>query len=357
MKILAFPKKSENPYQGLLYTPMRDYGADVANLAPLTASATLNVLTWIPLLVWHRMRGYRILHIHWANILALHAWPWSTGIGKRLVYFHYVLFLKSVKGLGYKLVWTAHNLLPHEQAFYDDLKARKLLVSLSDLVIVHSERTLEELKEKGIRPNKSVVIPIGNYDIYPNTVSKDEARKKLGLGRDTFVYTFVGLIRDYKGVDVLIEAFKELGQPDAHLLIAGACEDAQLQKMLKENVGGSIHWSNGKVPDDELQIYLNASDVVALPFKQVTTSSSVLLALSFAKPVIIPNLGDLIYIPDEASFKYPSAELATLLDAMKKAYARRDALAGMGEAGNTYAKQFSWPAISKKTLEAFAELG
>jgi len=162
MKILAFPR-DPNPYQELLYAPMRAQGVTVSYLDGLTPSETLNLLTWIPLLVYYRFRGYSVFHMHWAYRLVPNISIWRTSIGKSVLYAHYIAFLWAIKFLGYRLVWTAHNVTPHEPLFADDMAARKHLVDAADVVIVHSDRTIQELKENNLTPHRIVMIPQGSY--------------------------------------------------------------------------------------------------------------------------------------------------------------------------------------------------
>jgi len=358
MKILVFAKGSENPYQELLYTPMRIRGVDVNYLTPLTPSATVNLPTWIPQLIYYRLRGYGVFHIHWATALSLTAFPWCTWVGKRLVYWHYLLFLKTVKLLGYKLVWTAHNVLPHEPVFFDDVVARQYLVSLADLVIAHSATTFDKLKQLAIVPKRTAVIPIGSYNgIYPDNISRERSREKLGLKDGEFTYLFLGLIRKYKGVDILLHTFNRLKQKNCKLIIAGSCPEQGLRDTLRDQASSpNVLWHEGHIPDDELQIYFAAADVVVLPFRVISTSSSALLAFAFDKTVVIPAIGDLADLPDTIAYKYNPNEAGALEKKMIEAGDDPILLHQKSHAAKAYAESFSWQNIAEQTHVAMQKL-
>ena len=112
----------------------------------------------------------------------------------------------------------------------------------------------------------------------------------------------MGWVRSYKGVWELYEAFAKLDEPDARLVIAGEAVDGAYAARLTAAAKGDerIHLSLGFVPDEDLQLYLRAADVVATPFLEIFTSGSVLLAMSFGRAVIAPRRGCVTDVLDEA---------------------------------------------------------
>lgn len=359
MKILASPKGRENPYQELLYTAMRAQGDTVRYLAIPTRSATVNMATFLPQLIFWRLCGYNVFHLHWANAFSLQAKIWRKKPLDTFVYWHYVFLLKAITFLGYKLVWTAHNALPHEQAFIDDIAARKKLIAAADLIIAHSPSTIEALKKFGAEPRTFVIIPHGSYiDVYPNTITPQAARENLQLKQDEFVYLYIGQVREYKGVENLLHAYNDLHNANSKLVIAGKCHDSELKKKLAElSRSENIIWHDNYIEDKNLQIYFAAADVVVLPYKKITTSGSALLALSFGKAVIVPCLGDLAQLPDSIAYKYSPEDNHGLANAMKQAADHRADLHRKSEAALRYAKEFNWSHIAKQTRAAIQELG
>lgn len=359
MKILAFPKDS-NPYQELLYTEIRAAGVIVRYPLSITQSASINLFLLIPQIIVWRLCGYNTFHLHWVYAFVPSFWPWNSSAGRKFGYMLHLLLLKSLKFLRYRLVWTAHNVLPHEQVFVDDIEARRILIKLSDLVIVHSQETLEEMRKAiGIVPNKSVVIPHGSYvGIYPEGVTREDARHKFGLQNDDFVYLYLGQIREYKGVDSLIEIFAFLSKEnDSKLIIAGKCFESGLKEKIKNlSPSSNIIFHDGYIADIDLQQYFAVADVVVLPFKSVTTSGSALLALSFGKAVIVPRIGDFANLSDSVTYKFSPGEGNELLFKMREVFLNREELAKKNIAARFYAESLQWSVIGHKTLEALKKL-
>lgn len=361
MKILVFPKDTGNPYQAQLFAPMIIKGVKVSYIRLLTGNPIINIFFRISQIIGYRIFGYSIFHIHWVYPFGLNAKMCQSQIQilNMCAYWCYVLTLMSIKILGYKLVWTAHNVLPHESIFGGSLElaARRWLVKLADFVIVHSESTIEELGKIGLYPKKCVTIPHGSYvGVYPNEISRTEARKNLGLRKDKFTYLFLGQIRDYKGLDTLLDVYSKIRTEDTVLVIAGACREPELRKLLSDCSDTSVLWHDGVVPNEELQNYFNATDVVVLPFKKITTSGSALLALSFGKAVIVPAMGDLAKLPSAVSYVYNPVQIDGLEQVMCSAINNLDELQQKNLAAMAYVETFAWPLIAEKTQNAFQEL-
>jgi glycosyltransferase involved in cell wall biosynthesis len=343
MKILVFPKAEDNPYQELLYKEFCLKGDKVHYIYESTSSASINNIILIPQLIYLRIRGYKIFHLHWIYSFVS-------------VYSYYLFILWLIKALGYKLVWTAHNVVPHEKKFHDDVVARQKLVAKADLVISHSMITIDGLKEINAAPKKFVIIPHPSYvGVYPNIISREEARKKLHINLGTFVYLYLGNIRYYKGVDELLDAYKTIENENNFLIIAGACNDNRLREKLISYTTQSSHilWQDGVIDDANLQYYFNAADVAVLPFKKVSTSGSAILALSFGKAVIVPTIGDLKDLPDTISYKYVPPLLPIKMEEVKNNVIELNA---KGIAAMNYAKLLTWSDAANTTRNAMLTL-
>lgn len=355
MKILAFPK-SQNPYQELLYKPMRK-NVDVVYLEPFTNSHTVQMLTLPLSLLIERLKGFSIFHLHWT-------YPFKNPIINndfiRLLYsLYFGFFMLFTKIIGFKLVWTVHNVLPHQKRFYNDLLMRKFLSKMSNLKIVHSESVIKDLQKLQISTEHTKVIPLGNYiDIYENNINKSDARKKLGIIDNELVFLLFGQIERYKGTVELIETFKKMTLPGATLLIVGNCRDSTLKKEIVSATTGleNVRVNLEFIPNNEIQTYLNACDIVVNPFTRVTTSSSVILAFSFKKPVIAPKIGVLKDIPENLGYFYSNEDPQSLGNALSQSYREKSSLEDLGLKSYTYVKNFNWENISKSTIEAMEAL-
>jgi len=355
-KILVFPK-DKNPYQELLYSPLREKRIKIEYAFPRYSSQVLSLLFLIPSLFYHKLKGYRLFHLHWTGGFS------SPNRFLRIPYSVYFLFmLRYLKILNYRIVWTVHNILPHEKQFFNDLACRKVLSAFADAKIAHSSSTIEEMKKLKMNTADTFVIPIGSYaGIYENRVSKEKARKCLGLNRNDFIFLFFGGIKGYKGLDDLLPAFYELTKKEknARLVIAGTCNDSKLTYLIKKYekiLGRNLIFKPGFVEDGKVQHYFNSSDVAVFPFKKVTTSSSAILALAFARPIIVPEMGCLEELPSDAGFFYSPNEKNALYDAMRSAIKNKANLRVMEKKALDYAKSLSWDKIAEKTYEVYSSL-
>jgi glycosyltransferase involved in cell wall biosynthesis len=356
MKVLAIPR-APNPYQELLHGRLRTRGVDVRYLEGPTRSHTVNLALGPLVLAWWRLRGYRLMHLHWVYGFSL-PWARTRRWAPRCMQKWFGVWLWACDILGLRLVWTAHNLLPHEPVFADDRAGRRRLVDHCDAVIAHSPETAAELRQYGA--NNVAVIPQGGYrDLYPQTLERAEARDRLGLRGEDFVVAFVGSVHPYKGVDLLIDAMAMLPpEPPTRLVVAGGCSDADYRSSLEaaaRRAGDRVRLSLGRVPDDDLQVYLRAADVAAFPFRNVTNTGSILLALGFGVPVVIPDLPQLAGVPAAAATRY-SGGVSGLAHALRQLSTaaeadRRDQAA----AATSFVSSRSWDEVAEATLAVYAQ--
>jgi beta-1,4-mannosyltransferase len=345
LKVLAFPR-DWNPYQELLYGPMRadpDLGITIAYSARLP-------YVWpfaVPMtLVGRRLQGYRILHVHWQALQVSSRVPGS----RRLSYWSYRAFYRLALTLGYVVVWTVHNVVPHETQTTDDVDVSVRLSRIATAKIVHSQHARDQMVARGLDAGETTVIPHGNYiGVYPDTISRDEMRERLGLAPDDVAVLFFGNMRPYKGVNDLLAAWPLLEGTRARLIAAGECSDEQLQEGLR---GTAATFINRRIADQEVAALFQASDVVCAPFRAVTTSGSVLLALSFGRPVVVPRTGAMLDLPSEVGFFYDSGAPDGLVSALLAAVSSKD-LASVQDAARAYAAAISWEAVARATAAVY----
>jgi glycosyltransferase involved in cell wall biosynthesis len=163
------------------------------------------------------------------------------------------------------------------------------------LIRVFSEGALERAQQLlGVERQKLRVVPVGNYiDYYPNQISPAAARAQLGLQPGGFVLLWLGSIRPYKGLHELIEAFRRVAQPHWRLIIAGKpfIESYAKEIAALAQTDSRIQFHGRFIPENKLQVFYNAADVVTLPFVEVENTSSLVVAMGFRKPVLAPDLG------------------------------------------------------------------
>ncbi len=266
--------------------------------------------------------------------------------------------LHYAKELGYRVVWTLHNRYPHERPFPDlDHLARLVVARLADGMIAHCHYGAGLARKLFFRNDDLHVIPHGHYiDIFPNVISRDEARRRLGLPEDAFVYLFFGNARVYKGIENLIDAYRECAGSDTRLAIMTrrAYDGSHADRVIgMTEEDDRIHvFTHTFFPNEDFQIYLNAADVVVLPFTQVLTSGSAIAALSFGKPVIVPALGCLPELVDESmGILYDPRDAGALSHALLDI--RRRDLDKAGRAAFEGAKSLDWHSIASRVAEVY----
>ena len=287
-RILMTPDyRRDNSYQALLAKALEDLGASV--------SFPRGYRRVFPLRRMLGQDGRRpdVLHIHW---LAPYLKGRTTAT-KTIYAAKFILDLLLVRRAGVQLVWTVHNLVEHEQTLPRiELWCRRQLARLADVIIVHSNRARDLVSDTyGVRAEKIAIIPHGHYrDVYGPPIPAAEARERLGLPREGCLFLFFGMIRPYKGVLKLLDAWRTTPRLSENhtLLIAGEAADPVLQEEIRYAVKNlrNVHIRLERIPDVEVPDYFSAADVVVAPFDEILTSGSVLLAHSYSRLVVRPNI-------------------------------------------------------------------
>jgi glycosyltransferase involved in cell wall biosynthesis len=196
---------------------------------------------------------------------------------------------------------------------------------------------------------------MGHYGgVYPITMTRDEARAALGLAPNQFVYLALGNIAAYKGLEDFTAAFSRCAGEHDVALIAGNVLDAALVGRLRAAATREprIHLRAEFVPDERMQLFLLAADVLIAPFSHVLTSSSVMLGLSYGLPVVAPDRGCLPeLVPGEAGVIYPANETNGLEEALQRIKTRD--LTAMSRAARAVAAAYDWDDIGRRTAEVY----
>lgn len=194
-----------------------------------------------------------------------------------------------------KIVCIADNVIPHEKRI-GDKQFTKYFIKPIDAFITMSEKVLADLKTFTQKPAALVQHPL--YDNFGNHISKEEARKHLGLPVSDKIILFFGFIRKYKGLDLLLKSLPEIITeiPEIKLLVAGEFyeDETPYLNLIKElNIDKHLFLKTGFIPDSEVKYYLCAADVLVQPYKNATQSGVTPLAYYFEKPMVVTNVGGL----------------------------------------------------------------
>lgn len=184
-----------------------------------------------------------------------------------------------------------HNLIPHEQKFYDTFVNRYFLKQFDAFVVMSDKVKADLLKMK---PGaKHIQLEHPNYNHFGNKMNQSHAREQLNLPQDKKVLLFFGLIRKYKGLDILIDVLSNLKE-DYVLLIAGECyEDVNSYFQQINNLGLNqrVFLNTNYIPDEAVSVYFSASDLCVLPYRTATQSGIVAVANQFEIPIVASNVG------------------------------------------------------------------
>lgn len=329
-----------NPYITALYESLRPYDITVA---PLGRRELLH--------------KHDIVHIHWPEqIVRWHA-------GAKTAALDVVKMLTAIqvaKWRGARLVWTGHDLGPHDMPLprlyriYIGLFGRQV-----DLMISLSDDATARLRERygWLRRTRTVTVPHGHYRrIYPAPPAKAAAREQLGLPTDRRVFLLLGQIRRYKDVPGLVAAFGRT-LPDAHLAVAGkVINDDSLAAEIQEAAAaaGNVTTRLERIPSAEVPAYHGAADVVVLPYATGTAlhSGAAILALSMDRPVVVRDSGTMQELQRIAGKEWVRTFTGPTEDALRAAADLLDA--PRGEASDL--SELSWENVGRATAAAFYEL-
>jgi beta-1,4-mannosyltransferase len=334
-----------NPYWQILRSSLESAGVSF----DLSVSSGFGA-HWL----WSNRRRVDVLHLHYVQQFYAY-----EGTRARL---RWVLrFARNVllaRAWGYRTVFTLHNLSPTyslRPAWLDYL-GHWVAANLTGSVIVHCEYARRALATRlGRRRDVYLVSHPHFIDIYPNAVTRAEARQRLGLSAGQTVFVFFGGIRPNKGLEMLLEAFRRLPERDLRLVVAGKpWPPPQYVQGLKDQSRHDerIQIIAEFIPDNEVQIYLNASDVVVLPFGSILTSGSTILALSFGRPVVVPAIGCLPELVHEnMGVLYEPGSSQSLARALQRC--TEVDLRNMGRQALGRVREFSWQDMAMQTLAAY----
>lgn len=236
-----------------------------------------------------------IFHLHWtAPILQ---WSADRAAAEQAL-AGFVDALADFQARGGALVWSVHNALPHDSRFPDlDLELARILADRADRIHVLSAETPELVASLyALDADRTVLIEHSSYlGQYPNDVARDDARARLGVPPQAKVAATLGGIRPYKGLGLLLDAFDALDDDAARLLVAGQPRPGQFAEELQRRCAANPHVIAhfARVADEDVQVWLNAADLVVLPYLEILNSGGFWLAATFGVPVVAPRAGAL----------------------------------------------------------------
>lgn len=204
--------------------------------------------------------------------------------------------LRKAKKCGASVISIIDNIIPHEKRIGDHLFT-KFFVKPVDGFVTMSENVDKDLNQFDTqKPRASYPHPI--FDNFGAHLSKDEALSKLKLDKRYKYILFFGIIRDYKGLDWLLKAFKQSKYKELglRLIVAGEAytDEEKYRNLIKElELSNDVIYHNSFVNDSDVKNYFCAADLVAQPYKNATQSGVTQIAFHFEIPMLVTNVGGL----------------------------------------------------------------
>jgi glycosyltransferase involved in cell wall biosynthesis len=257
------------------------------------------------------------------------------------------------------LVLTAHDVLPRE-ARPGQRYAQRRLYERFDAVIVHSEhgraRLIEEL---GVEERRVHVIPHGAFQhlAVPATIAAPPARGGDDAGlpeTDAPVVLCFGLMRPYKGIDLLLQAWR--GIENAELWIVGM---ARMDiSALRASAPAGVRFIPRFVTDAELPAYFRRADLVVLPYREIDQSGVLFTALAFGKALLLSDVGGFPEVAATGAARtFPAGGAAALHAALRELLADPGARAALADRARAAADgPYSWDEIGRRTLALYEHL-
>ncbi|QCS50064.1 glycosyltransferase family 4 protein [Picosynechococcus sp. PCC 11901] len=350
LRVLMMPDyRIDNPYQTLLAKALQTEGVEV--VFPFGYRRVLPIFRAIN----NHPNKIDVLHLHWLS-------PYIKGenrLNKSIYATKFLIDILLTKLRGVKLVWTGHDYTSHNSKFPGlEQWTQRILLKLSDRVIFHNESALKHFSQTyQLDKFKTEVIPHGHYrEFYNSPIDKLEARKALGLPQSGRIYLNLGMLRPYKGIERLLQVWREnknlLGE--STLLIAGQALDPvygeKIATQVSETEGVILH--RDFIEDERIHLFFSAADVVVLPFEKILTSGSIILAMSYGKPIIAPRTGGIVETIGTADWLfYEPEDNQGLLHALKES--TQIDLSALSQLVKQECDRLDWEKIGKLTNQIY----
>ena len=250
-----------------------------------------------------------------------------------------------------KVVCQIDNVEPHEHHLTDKPFNRYYLGAVDGFIYM-SEQVGGELKAYTSAP--AIFSPHPMFEHFGERVERTEACSKLGLDADNHYLLFFGLIRDYKGLDLLLEAFEKVDDKSLRLLVAGEFyNDKEQYRALLDRLGERVVLHDHFIPDAEVAAYFSVADALVLPYRTATQSGVTQIAYNFSVPMVVTRVGGLPEIVPDGKVGFvcePTVE--GVHKAIEQLY-EDGVLQRFADNFPAERKRFSWETMCDKLIEVY----
>lgn len=258
-----------------------------------------------------------------------------------------------------KVICLADNIIPHEHRPGDRLLTNYFIQRIDGLIAMSKSVLAESKSFRKDLPLGFCPHPI--FDNYGEKLPMDIAKQKLGLNLNSGYLLFFGFIRDYKGLDLLLQAFADerLRKFQVKLLVAGeyySSPEPYLKLIQDKNLSEFVELRTDFIPDHEVNLYFSAADMVVQPYKTATQSGVTQIGYHFEKPMLVTNVGGLSeIIPDGKVGYVVEPDIKSIADALVDFYEN-----GRSELFSNNVieekKRFSWSNLVDSFLSVYEQI-
>jgi len=257
------------------------------------------------------------------------------------------------------IICLADNIVPHEHRPGDRQLTNYFIQRIDGLIAMSKSVLTDGVSFRKNLPTGYCPHPI--FDNYGEKLSFQEAKQKLKLEPETRYLLFFGFIRDYKGLDLLINAFADerLRKFPVKLLVAGeyySNPESYLKLIAEKKLEEFIELRTDFIPDDEVRLYFSAADMVVQPYKSATQSGVTQIGYHFNKPMLVTNVGGLSEIIPDGKIGYVvEPESQNIADALVDFY-ENERMSEFEANMIEEKKKFSWANMANKFLNVYSKI-
>jgi len=267
---------------------------------------------------------------------------------------------KRIRKNGILVIGLVDNAIPHESRGFDKVLSTLFFKNCSAFFTL-STSVADDLKR--LAPGKDIqTSPHPVYDIFGNSVTKSEARQKLGLEPDQKYILFFGFVRAYKGLDLLIEAMGNEGLKNfkVKLIVAGEFyEDEQKYTDLiaKHGLHESVIIRSDYIPQEEVKYYFCACNIVAQTYRTATQSGVTQIAYHFERPMLVTDVGGLAEIvPNEKVGYVVQPNANAIAEALQRFFSDKSYEDTYSQNAVLEKERFSWSHFTRKFIDFVSQL-
>ncbi|MBT3612129.1 MAG: glycosyltransferase family 4 protein [Flavobacteriales bacterium] len=299
---------------------------------------------------------FSVFHARFSGISIFHFHVFYTNV---LVLFN----LLVVKILFGKVVLTVHDVSSFSNSS-NSLVIERLIYKLPDRIITHNEFSKSEISNLNANLTSCIsIVPHGNYTPFINIqYDKEKSKEQLGIPNNRRVLLFFGMIKKVKGLEVLLSALKAVVKknPDVLLVIAGRLWEndfSAYQKIIDENnLSEYILLHTKFIPQEDVEHYYCASDLVVLPYKKIYQSGVLMMTLSYERPALVPDLLPLkeIISDNENGFLFKTENVSDLSAKLNSILGNEGLMEQVRTKGTELINtKYDWFEIGRQTKKAY----